>query len=195
MSYKKGVGSINLTGGINVSVFTDYNIDILMSPSFNAFYYRGEFIELSNRFYFKLDFSNILNKIERLTTSTIFGLLYNNTNNGVDITEIRFRMTGDTGISSNILLDNYEMVIPVQKRLYYLTDKNNLLYSSRSEENYFGNMPSNMTEYNTYTFRTDIDSFEYPYFDVYQCKKISDYSCGINSIYDVKSNYNWFFSY
>jgi hypothetical protein len=60
MSYKKGVGSINLTGGINVSVFTDYNIDILMSPSFNAFYYRGEFIELSNRFYFKLDFLEII---------------------------------------------------------------------------------------------------------------------------------------
>ncbi len=165
-----------------------------MSPSFDAYYHRGEFIELTNRFYFKLDFSNIPNRINRLTTSTIFGLLYNNVIGGVDITEIDFKMTGETGVSYNVTLDNYEVNIPEEKNIYYLNDKNNILKSSRSEEYYFGNLPNNMTEYNTYTFRTDIDVFEYPYFDVYQSKKILDYSCGINSIYDIKSNYNWFFS-
>jgi hypothetical protein len=194
MAIKKGLGNIGLYNNINVSVFTDYNMDIFMSPSFSAFYNRGEFIEIPNHFYFRLDFSNIPNRLERLSTSTIFGLLYNNTNNGVDITDIDFKMTGETGLSYNITLNDYEVIIPDKKNIYYLTDKNYTSYTSRSEENYFGNMPVNMTESNTYTFRTDIDIFEYPFFDVYQGKKILDYSCGINSIYDVKSNYNWFFS-
>ena len=194
MALKKGIGSISLYGGIYVSVFTDYDMDIFMSPTFNAYYNRGEFIELPNYFYFKLDFSKIPNNIDRLTSSTIFGLLFKNINGDVDITEIDFKMTGETGVSYNVTLNNYENNISKEKNVYYLSDKNDVITSSRSEEYNFGNLPNNMTEGNAYTFRTDIDTFEYPFFDVYQCKKILDYSCGLNSIYDVKSNYNWLFS-
>jgi len=173
-------GNINIIT-TTISVNSGLVGNVTNPKTLYAQYLRGEFIEVFNSFYFKVDLSkieDIINKPKPL----FYGLsLFNR------VTEIE-----------EINIDNIQQ--PDTKNIYKFYDGGKAydLYGGIAEKEDFVWGCRTLTEQNPYLERSDVDAFDYPEVAIRGTRKIptgngnlcGEYSTSINH-----RNYNWYFGH